>query len=208
VTTTPPGPRRSQAERRAGTRELLLQATIGCLVNLGYAGTTTSEVQQRAGVSRGALTHHFSSKAELLVAAMDSLYVDVNADLQAVADGLLPDPEMGLRPAILILWNRFDGPLFFATLELRGAARTDPALRAALLPHEFRLDQELHQLAMLLIGRHLPVRHRPGHPSAEAICQVLTTSMHGQAMSYAVRPDAPREGPHLQQWFDLVEAFA
>jgi hypothetical protein len=46
------------------------------------------------------------------------------------------------------------------------------------------------------------------HPSAEAVYQVLMTSMRGQAMTYALQPGASREGPHLQHWFDLVRAFA
>jgi hypothetical protein len=32
--------------------------------------------------------------------------------------------------------------------------------------------------------------------------------MRGQAMTYALRPEASRDGPHLQYWFALVEAFA
>jgi AcrR family transcriptional regulator len=195
-------PRRTQAERRASTRGALLQATIECLVELGYARTTTNEVQQRAGVSRGALTHHFASKAELLLAAMDSLYDDFSTSILEAATTLPTGPER-IRPAIRLLWDRFDGPLFLAAMELWVAARTDPDLRAALLPHERNLGRQLRGLAVEVFGESVAA-----HPSAEAVYQVLMTSMRGQAMTYALQPDAPREGPHLQHWFDLVEAFA
>jgi AcrR family transcriptional regulator len=181
---------------------VLLQATIECLIERGYAGTTTHEVQQRAGVSRGALTHHFASKSELLLAAMDSLYVDFSADLRSAATDL-PTGRARIRPAVRLLWDRFNGPLFFAAMELWTAARTDPELRAALLPHERRLGRQLRALTVEVFGAELAA-----HPAAESVYQVLMTSMRGQAMSYALRPGASREGPHLQQWFDLVDAFA
>jgi AcrR family transcriptional regulator len=197
-----PTPRRTQAERRASTRSALLQATIDCLIELGYAGTTTNEVQQRAGVSRGALTHHFAAKADLLIAAMDSLYDDFSASIREVVP-TLPAGQARIRPAIRLLWDRFNGPLFFAAMELWSAARTDPELRAALLPHERRLGRQLRSLAVEVFGAELAA-----HPAADSVYQVLMTSMRGQAMSYALRPGASREGPHLQHWFDLVDAFA
>src|SRR4030081_3192822 len=55
---------RTQAERSEHTRELLLDATIDCLVEVGYARTTVHEICLRAGLSRGAQQHHFTTKAE------------------------------------------------------------------------------------------------------------------------------------------------
>src|SRR5258708_34641176 len=63
-------PRRTQAERREATRTALLDAAIDCLVEDGYANTTTRAIAKRAGVTPGALQHHFSSKAELLAEAV------------------------------------------------------------------------------------------------------------------------------------------
>lgn len=54
-------------------RERLLDATIDCLVELGHARTSTVEVTERAGVSRGAMLHHFPSRADLMAAAVDRL---------------------------------------------------------------------------------------------------------------------------------------
>jgi AcrR family transcriptional regulator len=194
--------RRTQAERRASTRAALVRATIDSLVEVGYAGTTTNEIQQRAGVSRGALTHHFASKAELLLAAMDHLYEDSSAKIRDAAPGLPSGPER-IRPAIWLLWEQFNGPLFLAAMELWVAARTDTELRAALLPHERRLGRQLRQLAVEVFGGSVAA-----HSAAETVYQVLMTSMRGQAMTYALQPDAPLDGPHVQYWFDLVEAFA
>jgi AcrR family transcriptional regulator len=195
--------RRTQAERRASTRSALVRATVDCLVELGYARTTTQEVQTRAGVSRGALTHHFTTKADLVLAAMDHLYEEFSDSVLEAAAALPADPGARVPLGVELVWQRFHGPLFIAAMELWGAARTDAELRAALLPHERRLGQQLRGLAAQVFGEGLA-----RHPSSEAVYQVLLTSMRGQAMTYALQPGASRNGPHLQHWIAMVEAFA
>src|SRR5262252_1706823 len=66
--------RRTQAERSASTRGRLLDATISCLHDLGYAGTSTPEIARRARLSRGAQLHHFPTKAELVTNAVEYLF--------------------------------------------------------------------------------------------------------------------------------------
>jgi AcrR family transcriptional regulator len=197
----PPG-RRTQAERRTATRSSLVRATVDALVELGYARTTTQEVQSRAGVSRGALTHHFTTKADLVLAAMDHLYGEFSESVRKAAAALPDDPVARIRLGIELIWERFHGPLFVASMELWTAARTDPELRAALLPHERRLGAQLRELSVEVFGEQVA-----RHPASEAVYQVLLTSMRGQAMTYAVQPDAPRNAPHLQHWQAIVEAF-
>ena len=63
----------SQEERRAETRAKLLDATIECLLEEGYAGTTTRRVAELAGVSQGAQTHHFPYRVDLVAAAIERL---------------------------------------------------------------------------------------------------------------------------------------
>ena len=65
--------RRSQAERSAATRATLLDATIDCLIEEGYASITTSRVAERAGLSRGAHLHHFQTRNALVAAAVEQL---------------------------------------------------------------------------------------------------------------------------------------
>jgi AcrR family transcriptional regulator len=179
-----------------------VRATVESLVELGYAHTTTQEVQRRAGVSRGALTHQFTSKAELVLAAVDHLYEEFSASVREAAAQLPTEPSARIRAGVELVWHRFHGPLFVAAMELWTAARTDPELRAALLPHERRLGVQLRALAMEVFGEEVA-----SHPSAEAVYQVLLTSMRGQALTFALQPDAPRDGQHLAHWLAIVEAF-
>ncbi|MGY1803744.1 TetR/AcrR family transcriptional regulator [Blastococcus sp. SYSU D00922] len=193
--------RRTQAERRAATRDALVRATVESLVELGYAHTTTQEVQRRAGVSRGALTHHFTSKADLVLAAVDHLYEEFSGSVREAAAELPDESVARVRLGLELVWQRFHGPLFVAAMELWTAARTDPELRAALLPHERRLGAQLRELAFEVFGEEVA-----RHPAAESVYQVLLTSMRGQALTYALQPDAPR-GQFLQHWLTIVEAL-
>lgn len=124
--------RRTQAERTATTRAALLEATVGSLVERGYQGTTTTEVARRAGVSPGALMHHFPTKADLLGAAVRHLFEERRAEFRKAMAGLPPGVERG-RGAVEVLWSMFAGATFTAWLELWVAARVDADLRAAMV---------------------------------------------------------------------------
>src|ERR1700675_4940257 len=69
-----PKTRLTQDEKTAETRRRLLDASILCLVDRGYANTTTSEIAERAGLSRGAQLYHFPRKEELLTSAVEHLF--------------------------------------------------------------------------------------------------------------------------------------
>ena len=63
-----------QAQKSAMTRDRILDAAINCFVELGYTNVTTAKVASSAGVSRGAMLHHFPSKTELIQAAVEYLH--------------------------------------------------------------------------------------------------------------------------------------
>ena len=121
-----------QEERSAETRRRLLDATVACLYERGYAGTTTTEIAQRAGVSRGAQLHHFPKKDELVVSALEHVFAMRLSELgHAVAEPPPGDREARLEQLIEKMWPIFKGPSFYAWLELVVASRTDPALQEA-----------------------------------------------------------------------------
>jgi AcrR family transcriptional regulator len=121
-------PRRTQAERSAATRIQLLDATLVCLQELGYTGTTTTEIARRAGVSRGAQLHHFPTKVELVTQAVEHLFERRHAEFLAAFELLPVGAGRRMDAAIDLLWSMVKGPAFLAWLELAVAARTDREL--------------------------------------------------------------------------------
>lgn len=66
--------RRTQEERSAETSGRLLAATIDLLLEKGYSRFRIADAAARAKVSRGAQTHHFATKQDLIGAAIDKLF--------------------------------------------------------------------------------------------------------------------------------------
>ena len=142
--------RRTQAQRRAATRGALLDAVLACLVERGYAGTTTTEICRRAGVSQGALFRHWDTKGELLVAAVEELFGRLFATIRdRMADVTAADDRVDA--AVRALWELFQRPDLLAALELYVAARTDTDLREALVRLEWDHEQRTRDLAEELL---------------------------------------------------------
>jgi AcrR family transcriptional regulator len=120
--------RRTQDERSSAMRERLLDATIDCLVEYGYAGTTVTRIADRAGVTRGAQVHHYRTKDDLVTAAVTHL-AEQSAEFgwSQIAGIAKSDDPVG--ELLDILWEMHKGPTFTATVELWVAARTDDELR-------------------------------------------------------------------------------
>jgi len=83
--------RRTQAERSAATRDALVTAGRALFGARGYADVGTEEVVRAAGVSRGALYHHFADKAELFAAVLQSVEEMTNARVVAAVMAAGPD---------------------------------------------------------------------------------------------------------------------
>ncbi len=143
--------RTPQEERTRQMRARLLEATIECVVVRGFAGTSTTLVSERAGVSRGAQLHHFPSKSDLVLAAVEHLTVVRGAELAAAAEAL-PRGRRRTRAVLDMLAEHFTSPVFAAALELWVAARTDPELHAAVAPLEQRVGRDTHRIAVEALG--------------------------------------------------------
>ena len=143
--------RRTQAERSATTREQLLQATIDCLVDKGYEGTSTTEICRRAGVSRGAQLHHYPTKSELLIAALEYLCDQRHAEFRALVHGNATERDQ-IEEAFNALWTVAMSPALVAWLELGVASRTDAALKDRMRRLSERVEEDAEDTLRGLLG--------------------------------------------------------
>lgn len=143
-------PRRTQAERTAGTRRALLDATLDALVEVGFKGTTTTEVARRAGVSVGALQGHFPTKVGLLTAAIEFSLNRRIEEFEVLMAGLDPAADK-LDEAFDLLWSMYSGPTFAATHELWVAARTDPDLAPAVIETDRQFAEAVERVSAQLL---------------------------------------------------------
>jgi len=193
-------PRRTQAERRAATSAALLEATVDCLAHEGYAQTTMRRVAERAGVSPGALQHHFETKVELLGRTREHIGREFLREVTADP----PSPSLPPRQRNEILldrqWTFFCGPRSQAATELAIAARTDEELRA-------RLRQAEEENAHLYVAGAAAIYPELAGPQFTQLAVTGLATLRGLAMLRLVNERAaelawPSTRAHLLALFE------
>jgi len=115
-----------QQTKSERTRETILAAAIDCFYELGYFNTTTENIAQKAGVSRGAMLHHFPTRADLIRAAVEHLhrlrletFTEEESNIQQGAE------HTRVEESIDAYWRQLNSREFAVFHELSVAARTD-----------------------------------------------------------------------------------
>ncbi|WP_342777189.1 TetR/AcrR family transcriptional regulator [Nocardioides eburneiflavus] len=187
-----------QADRSRAMRARLLEATVELLVERGFAGTSTTLVSERAGVSRGAQLHHFPTKNDLVVAAVEHLTERRGAEL-AEAVEQLPGGSKRTSAVLRMLGDHFSSPVFAAALELWVAARTDDALLAAVSPLEQRVGRETHRLTVAALGAD------ESEPGVRELVQATLDLVRGLGLAQTITDDTVRRRRILDAWADVLD---
>ncbi|GAA4377610.1 TetR/AcrR family transcriptional regulator [Nocardioides caricicola] len=190
--------RRTQQERSAATRAKVLEAAYESLLERGYGGTTVGEVQQRAGVARGTLLHHFPTRGALMGGVVEDI---IERRLR-----VLTGPELEAATAagswddvVDLVWDELQQPPFAAALELWVAARTDADLRQALLPLQERIYATVHRRVTVLAG--------DDHPRAPMLVQFTIDLLTGSHLAGILRPRAGTSAV-VEAWKSAVRELA
>ena len=206
--------RRTNAERSGSTRARLVGAARELFAEHGFADTSISRVADRAGVSTGAVYHHWRGKQELMAAVVSALHHDIAVEVvrgdpgegssalarferaSAVFLRRCADPDVGRTllveaPAVL-------GAQAWAELDRRWwQGPTEALLREAMDRREIGAgDPRLLAAALLgaltALGRGVAGDPAAGHPAAAAALRALTDGLRGGGA--AGRPAAPGTG--------------
>jgi AcrR family transcriptional regulator len=187
-----------QEERTRVMRQRLLEATVDCLVAHGWSGTSTTLVSRQAGVSRGAQLHHFPTKNDLVLAAVEHLSELRGEELREAARQL-PTGKRRTRAVVEMLADHFTSPVFTAALELWVAARTDEALHAAVVRLEQRVGREAHRIAVDALGVD------ESRPRVRELVQATLDLVRGLGLANTITDDTARRGRIIAAWAHTLD---
>jgi AcrR family transcriptional regulator len=191
----------SRDDQREATRRRIVDVAVESLIDCGFAATTTVEVQRRAGLSRGALLHHFPTREDLFTAAVHRL---VETNLEAMWDELAKAPADSdpIARGIWVLRRASRRKSFGAELELWGAARSDTQLRTALHAAERAARQELYAVMDAVFGPDVVAA-----PSYPMVVDLTVQLIRGLTISAALRSEVGQHEPVVDQWVRVVRSI-
>jgi AcrR family transcriptional regulator len=199
----PAGVRSPKQDRSRATRSRLLEAAVACLAEHGWSGSTVTVVAERAGVSRGAVQHHFPTREDLFTAAIDHVASEWRTSIRARAGEL---PEHGPRrtaAVVEMLVGAFTGPLFRAALHLWVAAadqREALRLRPRVADLEARIGREAHRLAVEFLAADESV------PGIRETVQATLDMARGLGLATLLGDDSARRTAVVTQWSRVLDA--
>jgi AcrR family transcriptional regulator len=126
---------RTQEERSTETRRKLVEAAIGVSQESGFANLTISRVAQYAGLSNGAMQHHFATRDDLVLAMLDTLYPILDLPFEEIASRRLSVKER-VSTFVDLLWQIYSRPEYLVIWDIAFGTRSDPHLRAKLQAYQ------------------------------------------------------------------------
>jgi AcrR family transcriptional regulator len=172
---------------------------VECLARQGYAASTVSVVAGHAGVSRGAAQHHFPTRDDLFLAAVDHVMRDRREQLRSRL------PLTGTRDTLAtveMLFVRYCSDMFKAALVLWVAAGSEPALRAHVVPLEARIGRETHQLVVDLLDVDETV------PGVRETVQATLDLARGLGLANLLTDDRRRRTRIAREWAANLDRIA
>ena len=166
----------------------------------GWSGATTTVIAETAGVSRGAQLHHYPSKAAARRGRRRAS--DVDAEPPRCGPRRQHSPARApdrIERVIDLLAASFTGPLFTATIEVWVAARTDDALREALVPLEATIGRELYRLAVDLLDAD------DDRAEVREAIQATLELLRGLGIANLLSDDSGRRSSVLRGWSQHLE---
>jgi AcrR family transcriptional regulator len=116
--------RRSRADRSTETRALLIHAAVELLQSSGFASATTARVAAHAGLTTGALHHHFPTKGDLMFGVLEHVSIQLRSRLEE-QDCAAGPPGINATQLVAHLWEVYGDPAYWATWEIIIGTRSD-----------------------------------------------------------------------------------
>ena len=183
-----PDPPKGNPARVAATKSKICDAVVLCLDEVGYSETSINRVQTSAGVSRGALTHHFPSKEAMMVETLERLLdpvrgSTVSADTESRhIDSLHKNAAQadGLEHDLARLWSKVvNTPEGRALMEILVAARTDSHLHDRIAPTLQKYNSDISRNVLKFYTD--PNDQSTDISALWSICRIFMRGLHTQS---------------------------
>jgi AcrR family transcriptional regulator len=189
----------TQGQRTDAMRARLLEATLDLIAEEGWAKTSTQKICKRAGVSRGAQTHHFPTKDSLLIAAVREIVARYQTELDAVVDEP-PGSVRNLEDIFDFLWTAcFEGNLLNCWMEVMVAARTDFALQPAVRETDVTAMKSMRSLGDTCSGEGVIA-----HTSPPDLIELTVYLLRGMVVQTGVHPKKEEKRRLFEMWKTLI----
>ena len=147
TTTSPPSrPRMTQRERSARARKMLLDSAIELVYEQGFAALRMSDVAARAGMTRGAIQHHFEGRDDLMLAVLQEVE-------ERIVEGFSEShirSDMTIEQRLDILIDQFAeqglSPAYLAVLDIWMTTRAEPGLKDPVREAMLRASKKFREL--------------------------------------------------------------
>lgn len=184
-------------DRSRATRQRLLESTVRCLAEHGWTATTVSVIAHDAGISRGALQHHFPTREALIVAGLEHMF-EQRRTLVEQATRTPTQGRAGVHEVVRTLTEYYTGDLFRAALQAWTVAASDPQLREVIQPLERRFARAVHAFAVERLGVD------DGDPHARTLIQATLDLARGLALADLLSDDSKRRRRIVRTWSDTL----
>ena len=111
-----------QAAKSKATQDKIINAVISLIKEKGFAAASSTQIAQRAGISWGAVQHHFGCKEEILEDVLERSHLKYH-ELLGARRFTQGSPDARISKYIDAAWRHYQGEEYMATLEILLATR-------------------------------------------------------------------------------------
>ncbi|WP_343573961.1 TetR/AcrR family transcriptional regulator [Mycobacterium sp.] len=164
--------RRTNAPRKRGddTRAKIIEETVRCIVEEGFAAATAKHVAERAGVTWGVIQYHFGDRNGLLMAVVDDGVARLLDSLSSADVAELPMRER-IEVVVNVAWSCYSSPTSMAAFEILRANRGGPSRR-----HLLELNAAIGQLGRLITD----------DPANDGVADVIWATLRGVVLAQMI----------------------
>jgi AcrR family transcriptional regulator len=164
--------RRTSAPRKRGddTRTKIIDETVRCIVEEGFAAATAKHVAERAGVTWGVIQYHFGDRNGMLMAVVDDGVARLVDSLSSTNVSELPLPDR-IEVVVDTAWSCYSSPTSMAAFEILRATRGGPGASAR--RHLLEMNDAIGQLGRLITD----------DPANAGVAEVIWATLRGVVLA-------------------------